>query len=654
MLKKKNIAMMMAVATAATTAAPAFAAVTSQEDVIRTEGMKAFVDEVEAKFNMKYADVAENGDKRDKHVYKIQFDAKTIVDKVETGQEATQATLDQFKAAVNGMKNGQVIDVTITDGGHEERNGKVYVNAIPEYVAEGGKIAELEQGKVTLAGYTVVTNKKVVSDKEVAYTLEFKNDNTKDVEYTATLGNGDKELDFTKPVRDVAGKLKGFENKAYEAITPEKPVEKRLSKSVEKTMQVSELFDGADLTEAGQALAGVTFEANDYSTSNNDDRLAKENMDETKVIKEVKADKEYEVKLFVKNINLNRASVSDSLTKEGDLAEITITSSSKAVMAAFIEKLKTYTPGENAKLIAGADRFETAIEISKHNNKTDGTVNNVVLVGQDAIVDGLAAGPLAAAKKAPILYSAKDAVNESTMKEITRLFGTVAGKTVYIVGGESQISKEVEKQLSSKGINVKRIAGEDRVDTSLKIAKEIGAADHATNAFVVGYKGEADAMSIASVASKVEVDKVTPIIVSGVNGLTEDAKDYLVKNNKSDVKLVGGTTTLTSNVEEELKALKVAHVERIAGEDRQDTNAKVLKEFYKNYDGDVYVSKAYALVDALAAAPSIKGAPMVLAGESLSKSQENVLEDINQGKNVYQVGNGIAKTIMNKVINLVK
>lgn len=651
MLKKKNIAMMMAVATAATTAAPAFAAVTSQEDVIRTEGMKAFVDEVEAKFNMKYADVAENGAKRDTHVYTIAFAGKTIVDKVETGQEATQATLDQFKAAVNGMKNGQVIDVTITDGGHEERNGKVYANAIPEYVAEDGKIAELEG--LTLAGYTVVTNKKVVSDKEVAYTLEFKNDTTKDVEYTVTLGNGDKKLDFTKLVKDTAGKLKGFENAAYTAIVPEEPVQyKRVSKSVEKTMQVSELFDGADLTEAGQALAGVTFEANDYSTSNNDDRLTKENMDSTKVIKEVKSDKEYEVKLFVKNINLNRASVSDSLTQDGDLAEITITSSSKAVMTAFINKLKTYTPGESAELIAGADRFETAIEISKHNNKNDGTVNNVVLVGQDAIVDGLAAGPLAAAKDAPILYSAKDAVNESTMKEITRLFGTVAGKTVYIVGGESQISKEVEKQLSSKGINVKRIAGEDRVDTSLKIAKEIGSSAHASNAFVVGYKGEADAMSIASVAS----ENVAPIIVSGVNGLTENAKDYLVKNNRTDVKLVGGTTTLSSNVEEELKALGINGAKRIAGEDRQDTNAKVLKEFYKNHDGNVYVSKAYALVDALAAAPSIDGAPMVLAGESLTKSQENVLEDITQAqdKKVYQVGNGIAKTIMNKVMNLVK
>ncbi len=44
-------------------------------------------------------------------------------------------------------------------------------------------------------------------------------------------------------------------------------------------------------------------------------------------------------------------------------------------------------------------------------------------------------------------------------------------KTVYIIGSESTISKNVENQLLSKKV-VQRIFGENRFDTSIKIAEK--------------------------------------------------------------------------------------------------------------------------------------------------------------------------------------
>ena len=102
-------------------------------------------------------------------------------------------------------------------------------------------------------------------------------------------------------------------------------------------------------------------------------------------------------------------------------------------------------------------------------------------------------------------------------------------------------------------------------------------------------------------------------------------------------------------------------VKRIAVVDRQETNAKVVKEFYAKDSFDtVYVAKSdnNSLVDALAvgvaAASETKAAPVLLATDSLSSSQESVLKGIANGKleAKKQAGYGIAAQVwetLNKI-----
>ena len=52
----------------------------------------------------------------------------------------------------------------------------------------------------------------------------------------------------------------------------------------------------------------------------------------------------------------------------------------------------------------GETRFETAVEVSKK-MFADGDANSVILVGEDAIVDGLAAAPLAKQATGSILLT---------------------------------------------------------------------------------------------------------------------------------------------------------------------------------------------------------------------------------------------------------
>ncbi len=99
------------------------------------------------------------------------------------------------------------------------------------------------------------------------------------------------------------------------------------------------------------------------------------------------------------------------------------------------------------------------------------------------------------------------------------------------------------------GLKVTRLSGEDRYETSLAIADEIGLDND--KAFVVGGTGLADAMSIAPVASQLKDGDATPIVV--VDGkakeISDDAKSFL---GTSDVDIIGGKNSVSKEIEESI------------------------------------------------------------------------------------------------------
>ena len=160
--------------------------------------------------------------------------------------------------------------------------------------------------------------------------------------------------------------------------------------------------------------------------------------------------------------------------------------------------------------LAGNDRFETSIEVSKEYTKNN-DANGVVLVGEDSVVDGLSVAPFAKYKNSPILLTKKDEIPNSTMNEIKRIFNKFDNvDTVYLVGGEDVISNEVYNQLVNeiKNIRIIRIDGEDRYKTSINICNRMNISDVNKTLDRV-LDGEADAMSIAPLA----VREGVPIIV---------------------------------------------------------------------------------------------------------------------------------------------
>lgn len=314
-----------------------------------------------------------------------------------------------------------------------------------------------------------------------------------------------------------------------------------------------------------------------------------------------------------------------------------------------------YTFNENGEAVAkwdvikGNNRFSTATEISKMNYATGGTV---VLVNGNAVADGIAATPLAASENTSILLANADNLPKETadrMKEI-------APQKVIIVGGENAVSKALEAKIANDyAVEVQRIAGKDRYATSFEIAKalvESGA--EIKTAYIVSGMGEADALSVAS---KAGADK-QPIILTGKDSIAPEMYAWLKEQNLEDAYFIGGNKVISDSVINSVNEITTNDVtaNRIAGNNREETNAKVIEKLYTGGFSNVYAAKSNVLVDALSAGPMAaqRNCPVVLVNSrGLTDAQKNVLS----GKyvdHVYQIGGGVSFKGMSELNSICK
>jgi hypothetical protein len=122
--------------------------------------------------------------------------------------------------------------------------------------------------------------------------------------------------------------------------------------------------------------------------------------------------------------------------------------------------------------ISGADRDATAVAVSKTAFAATGSASAVVLARSDVFADALAGGPLAAAKKAPLLLTSSGSLDAETKAEIQRVLPS--GGTVYLLGGTAALSPAVESAISALGDVPSRLAGTDRSGTAVAIADAMG------------------------------------------------------------------------------------------------------------------------------------------------------------------------------------
>ncbi|MCK8733604.1 cell wall-binding protein Cwp10, partial [Clostridioides difficile] len=282
------------------------------------------------------------------------------------------------------------------------------------------------------------------------------------------------------------------------------------------------------------------------------------------------------------------------------------------------------TSNVTVKKLKGADRFETAIKISQSGWTKSDTV--VIVNGEDkSMVDGLTATPLASIKNSPILLSSNEKLPQKTVEELKRLNPS---KVIVIGGNNSMPNSVVEaiKAVNSK-ISVQRIGGDTRYQTSINIAKEIDKTNNVSKLYIGAGNGEADSLSIASLAGK----EKTPIVLTQKDGVDNEAEQFIKSNKVSNIYFIGGIEKISNKAIEQVGKIanKDISKNRVAGQTRQETNAKVIDKFYSQSKLDgVVVANQDKLIDALAVGPlaAKNNSPVILATNTLDKSQESSLK----------------------------
>ena len=188
---------------------------------------------------------------------------------------------------------------------------------------------------------------------------------------------------------------------------------------------------------------------------------------------------------------------------------------------------------KNVKRLAGKDRFETSVEVYKHVNPN----GKVALASGLNFADALCATPLSSKENLPIILTD----GHNLPKGITK------DKVALIFGGE--------KSVNIKGLeNTRRLAGADRYETALIIAKEFGNLEKFVLADGRNYP---DALSVGPLAHK----NNEPILLTDPSH-TEFIKQIVKDNNTKEITVVGGEQSISKAQIERIKSVGVIEDKR--------------------------------------------------------------------------------------------
>ena len=695
-MNKKRLSVVMAGAMLASAVAPVMAAEVQKSEVSANE-LGLLMDELRTLVTSKtFSNVKENNPKngntqlpdlRNKSVYSIYVNGR------DTGLDAN-STQAQWQAIFNKLNNGDKVEVF--SKGFKEVDGKVLGYEYKESTPKKFEAKELEAKEKAInemvykdnqwqTHYRLIEKDGASYDKNTGrLTIKFVDDislngnnfNTMVFDTNSDKVNFKKYIDKNGEAKDIDGSVTpgdfyGFApsndvNPAGYADLASSLVREITITAGGMDLTVDELYDGLMLTEKGHDFFTMLKEAKKdgrhitIKGNYNNMMIAYDGGDYRQVAEAIKM---YDGKCkFTVTLSENKGKAEEVYTITGTNEE------NAERLASWMIK-----PLARVDILAGDNRYETAANIAReYAGLTSNTVSkygeaDIVLVNGNALVDGLAAAPLAASldngyTKAPILLTEADALPRDTkayLKEVIANveIGRLDEVTIHLVGGESVLSKGLERELKSLGFSVERYGGDNREETSLEVAEAMETVGHGKvnthRSFLVGAQGEADAMSIASVAS----ESKTPIIVAKNGGISEDGL-YELKN--KEVTVIGGESVVSASDYKAVKA-EAKSISRVWGANRKATNAEIISKYYK--DGFVGAAKNVVvakdgqrnkseLIDALAAAnmAAVKDAPIVLATDSISKEQENaLLLNAKNSLGLYQVGHGVSRDVVKTI-----
>lgn len=242
--------------------------------------------------------------------------------------------------------------------------------------------------------------------------------------------------------------------------------------------------------------------------------------------------------------------------------------------------------------IHGSDRFSSAVEVSKAG--FPGTAPVVVVASAEAFPDALSAGPVAAKLGGPLLLTQASVLSAATKAEIVRL----RPAKIVVAGGTTSVSDAALAELKSLASEVVRVGGDDRYDTSRRLAA------HAFSSSATGYVASGEAFPDALAASAAAASHKAPLLlVAGWSApIAAAAAEQLASVKTTSVRVVGGSAVLTEDV---LSAIRKTfpNAKRVNGSDRFSSAVAVSADAFASPTSRVYLVSGMDFPDGLVTAP---------------------------------------------------
>lgn len=283
--------------------------------------------------------------------------------------------------------------------------------------------------------------------------------------------------------------------------------------------------------------------------------------------------------------------------------DIVILGGTAVVSSAVQDHLGSCTDGTVTR-IAGHNRYTTAAAASR---AAFNSATIAYLAVGTSYPEAVAAGPIAALRKAPLLLTRTDSLPAETRTEIQRL----GVSDVVILGGTGAVSSAVEADLAAT-YAVTRITGVDRYSTVAAISASYFSPDEVP----VAYVARGDLFVDALAGGPAAVTHNGPILLTDKDLLPTATAVELQRLNPREIVILGGSAAVSAAVESELGQLAAGGVTRLAGSNRYDTAVKA-SETLPSGPNAVFLATALNYPDALAAVPLTGTDPLLLVTQQM-------------------------------------
>lgn len=291
--------------------------------------------------------------------------------------------------------------------------------------------------------------------------------------------------------------------------------------------------------------------------------------------------------------------------------------------------IPAFSADQGSELAVGVNRLRDAFK--EEATAPSSTEPRIALLASEVkMADALASGVLQ--RKASLYMTNPTSLEPFLLKELK------ASKVseVWMLGGAAALSPAIEASLKAEGFTVRRIAGADRTQTAVEIAKAHAERypDAESSRFVArafGDKGDetrswADSIALGGLAAKTN----TPILLTATQQLSDSLKAQLAAGTKTTV--VGGNAAVSPQVKDAINAITGSMPKRIAGENRADTAGRIAQSFAKAERAiviDGQGQNAWQLGFSLAGLSHDLNAPILLtAGTSVPPETKRILKDL--------------------------